>query len=37
MPVAKHHLWDDDNKEAELGKENALKLPFRMKGNVVAL
>jgi hypothetical protein len=38
IPGAKHQVWEDDNKEEEhLGKENELKLPFRMKGTVVAL
>jgi hypothetical protein len=37
MPVAKHQLWEDDHKDEELGKDNELKLPFRMKGTVVAL
>jgi hypothetical protein len=37
MPVAKHQLWEDNDKYAQLGKETEVTLPFGMRGTVVAL
>jgi hypothetical protein len=37
MPVARHQLWEEDEKEAQPEKENEVALPFGMKATVVAL
>jgi hypothetical protein len=37
MLVAKHQLWGDNDKDAQLKKETEVALPFGMRGNVVAL